>query len=254
MNAVSTASTVSGMSARRTRAARAVATVIASGAILVAALASTACGALPWAGGGGALMASGTLEADETVIAPLVSGTITALPLGAGARVNAGDVVVRIDDDTVQLQIRQAPDPATRESYLLQAQHYTLRSPLTGVVTRLPAHVGEVAVPGQVLLAVSNPSSLDLTLYVRLADLGRVSVGQQLVITTDPYPGRAFVGVVTSINEAAEFTPRNVQTQTDRLNLVFGVQATVTNEDGALRPGMPVDARFEAVAAGGGTR
>ena len=98
----------------------------------------------------------------------------------------------------------------------------------------------------RVLLAVSDLSSLKLTLYVRLADLGGVSVGQRLTVTADPYPGRTFEGTVTSINQEAEFTPRNVQTQSDRLNLVFGVQATVENADGALRPGMPVDARFEA--------
>ena len=127
----------------------------------------------------------------------------------------------------------------------MQAQDYTLRSPLTGVVTRVPAHPGELALPGQVLLAVSDLSMLRLTLYVRLADLGRVSVGQRLTVTAGPYPGRTFQGVVTSVNQQAEFTPRNVQTQTDRLNLVFGVQATVTNGDGALKAGMPVDARFE---------
>ena len=42
-----------------------------------------------------------------------------------------------------------------------------------------------------------------------------------------------------------------MQTQSDRLNLVFGVQATVTNGDGALKPGMPIDARF---GTSGGTR
>ncbi|MEI6665071.1 MAG: HlyD family efflux transporter periplasmic adaptor subunit [Chloroflexota bacterium] len=208
-------------------------------------LASTACGAIRWPGGSDALIASGTLEADETVIAPLVAGAITSLPVQAGSHVNRGDVVVAIDDQTVQLQIRQAPDPATREALLLQAQDFTLRSPLSGVVTRMPAHLGEVAVPGQVLLAVSDTSTLEVTLYIRLADLGRVSVGQRLAITADPYPGRTFTGTVTSINQQAEFTPRNVQTQTDRLNLVFGVQAKVTNEDGSLKPGMPIDARFE---------
>ena len=43
---------------------------------------------------------------------------------------------------------------------------------ITGVVTRVPAHVGELALPGQVLIAVSDLSTLKLTLYVRLADLG----------------------------------------------------------------------------------
>ena len=207
---------------------------------------ATGCTSIRWPGSGStALTASGTLEADETVIAPRVSGEIVALPVAAGARVAKGDVLAQIDDRAVQLQLRQAPDSATRETYQLQAQDYTLRSPLAGVVTRVPANAGELALPGQVLLAVSDLSMLRLTLYVRMADLGRVSVGQRLTITADPYPGRTFEGVVTSVNQQSEFTPRNVQTQTDRLNLVFGVQATVANADGALKAGMPVDARFE---------
>ena len=163
----------------------------------------------------------------------------------SGGHCAKGSVIARIDDRAVQLQVRQSPDPAARETFQLQAEDYTLRSPLTGVVTRVPAHVGELALPGQVLLAVSDLSSLKLTLYVRLADLGQVAVGQRLTVTTDPYPGRTFEGVVTSINQEAEFTPRNVQTQSDRMNLVFGVQATVANTDGALKPGMPIEARFD---------
>lgn len=213
---------------------------------LVAALVGAACSGLRWPGGGStALTASGTLEADETVIAARVSGQILDLPAPAGATVAAGDVLARLDDRAVRLQVRQAPDSAARETYQLQSEDYTLRSPITGVVTRVPAHVGEIALPGQVLLAVTDLSSLKLTLYIRLADLGGVAVGQRIAITADPYPGRTFDGTVTSVNQQAEFTPRNVQTQTDRLNLVFGVQATVTNPDGALKPGMPIEARFE---------
>lgn len=214
---------------------------------LLAALLATGCGVVPWPGSGSeAITASGTLEAEETVLAPRVSGEILTLPIPAGAPVAKGDVLARIDDRAVQLQVRQAPDAAARETFLLQAQDFTLRSPLTGMVTRVPAHQGELALPGQVLIAVSDLSTLKLTLYVRLADLGHVATGQRLVITADPYPGRTFEGVVTSINQQAEFTPRNVQTQSDRMNLVFGVQASVANADGALKPGMPVDARFEA--------
>ncbi len=192
-----------------------------------------------------ALTASGTLEADETLIAPRVTGTITSLPVEAGQPVAAGATLATIDDRLVQLQLRQAADPSTLFQLQLQAQDYTLRSPVAGIVTRLPAHLGELAVPGQVLLAVSDLSTLKLTLYVRQAELARVAVGQAIEVTADPYPDRRFRGTVTSINQHAEFTPRNVQTQSDRLNLVFGVQATVSNPDRALKPGMPVDARFE---------
>lgn len=214
--------------------------------VVVASLVASACASLPWQRDVGALTASGTLEAEETVIVSRVVGEIRALPIAAGSPVVKGEVLAHLDDRAIQLQLRQAPDSAARETAQLQAQDYTLHAPLTGVVTRVPVHVGELALPGQALLAVSDLSSLKLTLYVRLADLGQVAAGQRLSVTTDVYPGRAFEGIVTSNNQSAEFTPRNVQTQSDRLNLVFGVQATVVNGDGALKPGMPVDARFEA--------
>ena len=105
-------------------------------------------------------------------------------------------------------------------------------------------HAGEVASPGQTVVAISDLSSLDFTAYVLERDLGRVRVGQAVAVTADPFPGQTFSGVVTSINQRAEFTPRNVQTQADRLNLVFGVKVRVDNPDGSLKPGMPADATF----------
>ena len=159
-----------------------------------------------------------------------------------------GTLLVRIDDRAAQLAVRQALDPAARQTFELQAQDFELRSPPAGIVTRVPAHVGEVAFPGQALLAVADLSRLDLTLYVRLADLDRGRVGQAIEVTPDTDPSRVFRGVVTAVNQEAEFTPRNVQTRADRLNLVFGVRARVENADGWLKPGMPVDATFTAAA------
>jgi len=51
-----------------------------------------------------------------------------------------------------------------------------------------------------------------------------------------------FGGQVASIAGQAEFTPRNVQTQEERVNLVFAVRVRIPNPDGALKPGMPADA------------
>ena len=86
---------------------------------------------------------------------------------------------------------------------------------------------------------VADLSTLKLTAWVLERDLGKVSVGQVVQVTADPFPGKTFGGLVTSINTQAEFTPRNVQTQTDRLNLVFGVNMHVDNVDGLLKAGMP---------------
>lgn len=195
------------------------------------------------------LNASGTLEADETLISSQISARITALPLMEGSKVSAGDVVAKLDDRLLQLQLQEA-DVGTRRQLELQQDNYLLRAPIGGTVTRVPSKIGETAMPGQVLVALAPSDRLKLTLYVRESDLAGVSVGQELTVTADPFPGRTFGGRVTSINSRAEFTPRNVQTPTDRLNLVFGVQGVVSNPDGALKAGMPVDARFGSVAGG----
>ncbi|MFN8638681.1 MAG: efflux RND transporter periplasmic adaptor subunit [Dehalococcoidia bacterium] len=215
------------------------------GLVAASALVSGCAGlTLPWRSTSAALTATGTLEADERVVSARVSGMIIALPAEEGTEVRAGDVVARLDDRLVQLGIRQAPDTATRLNLEMQSQDYVLSAPVSGVVTRVPAHVGEMAFPGQALLAIADLSELDLTIYLDEVDLARVRVGQTVRLAADPYPGRVFEGTVASINQQAEFTPRNVQTRTDRLNLVFGVKAKVANPDGALKPGMPVDATF----------
>ncbi len=195
----------------------------------------------------GPLTASGTVEADEVLVASEVSGRLVALPAEEGRTVSAGDVLARVDDSLIQVQYQQA-DAATRQQLNVQLDRYTLRAPLAGVVTSAPVKPGEIVVPGQTVAAVANLRQLKLTLYVLERDLGRVRVGQSVDVSADPYPGRLFPGTVTSINSSAEFTPRNVQTQRDRVNLVFGVKVRVDNRDGALKPGMPVDAAFQSAS------
>jgi len=60
------------------------------------------------------------------------------------------------------------------------------------------------------------------------------------VVVADAFPDRKFDGTVASVSSKAEFTPRNIQTRTDRDRLVYPVEVRVKNPDGALRPGMPV--------------
>jgi multidrug resistance efflux pump len=196
----------------------------------------------PWMQPPGQLVASGTLEADEVLVGSEVAGRIVGLAL-EGQVIQAGQVVAQLDDSMLQLQLRQVDVP-TQQQLVIQAEKYQLRAPISGVVTRVPLHSGEVVGAGQTVLAVADLSSLEMMAYVLERDLGLVRVGQEVVVTADPFPGRAFHGVVTSTNQRAEFTPRNVQTQRDRLNLVFGVKIRVENPRGELKPGMPADAAF----------
>ena len=64
--------------------------------------------------------------------------------------------------------------------------------------------------------------------------------GAPAVVVADAWPGERFEGTVRTVSLEAEFTPRNIQTRTDRDRLVYPVEVTVRNRDGKLRAGMPV--------------
>jgi multidrug resistance efflux pump len=193
------------------------------------------------------LTASGTLEDDEVTISSEVAGRLSRLEIAEGQTVRAGEEVARLDNSLAQTQVQQAVSQADAlQIAQLTAQKYVITAPQAGSITRVPVHPGEVVTPGQMIGGVADLSTLKLTAWVPERDLGKVSVGQVVQMRADPFPGKMFEGLVTSVNSRAEFTPRNVQTQADRLNLVFGVNIQVDNVEGLLKAGMPVDVTFPA--------
>ncbi len=117
-------------------------------------------------------------------------------------------------------------------------------SPIAGVVSERLAEPGELAAPGSGLAILEDLGSLELTIYVPEARLGEVAVGEEARVGVDAYPGRAFTGRVSRIASKAEFTPKNVQTKDERVKQVFAVTVDLGDGEGALRPGMPADARL----------
>lgn len=123
-----------------------------------------------------------------------------------------------------------------------QLAQLTLTSPITGVVTSRSVHAGETATPGVTLLALANLDQVTLVIYIPENQIGRVQVERPVEVTVDSFADRIFTGWVTIIASEAEFTPRNVQTQEERVNMVFAVKVVIPNPDHALKPGMPADA------------
>jgi multidrug resistance efflux pump len=126
----------------------------------------------------------------------------------------------------------------------VQAEKATIASPLDGVVISRSIQPGESASPGVPLLAVADLKQMTLVAYVPEPRLGEVAVGQEVLVSVDAFPGRAFHGVVGIISSRAEFTPRTIQTQEERAETVFAVEVKLENTDGSLKPGMPADAEF----------
>ncbi len=118
----------------------------------------------------------------------------------------------------------------------------TIAAPIDGVVLRKNLEAGETANPGVPIVTLLDTKNLWLRAFVPETDIGRIRVGQPATITVDAYPGRGFAGAITEISSEAEFTPKNVQTKKERVNLVFRIKIAARNPDGVLKPGMPADA------------
>lgn len=118
----------------------------------------------------------------------------------------------------------------------------TLIAPMGGVVSTRSSQVGETASPGQPLLTVTNLDEVTLVIYIPQNRIGEVEIDQEVEVTVDSFPQRTFDGRIKSIAGEAEYTPRNIQTEEERVDLVFAVDVSIPNPDHALKPGMPADA------------
>ena len=79
-----------------------------------------------------------------------------------------------------------------------------------------------------------------MRVFIPEIQIGLVALGQLAVVTVDSVP-QSFTGKVTYISNEAEFTPKNVQTPDERVNLVFAVEISLSNPEHVLKPGMPAD-------------
>jgi multidrug resistance efflux pump len=139
-----------------------------------------------------------------------------------------------------EAQVEQAQ--AALDALLVLRDKQVIVAPVGGVVLEVSIRQGELAAPGGTLLTLGDLDQVTLTVYVPESRLGQVNVGQEVAVGVDSFPDRTFTGTVIAIADEAEFTPRNVQTQEERVNMVFAVDVRIPNPDHALKPGLPADA------------
>ena len=157
--------------------------------------------------------------------------------LRRGARVH------QIEAAEAAWQRAQAELVARRREYtqaFLIADH-------AGVIQWLPYQVGEYVPAGRAAATIHDPTDLWAKVYVPEAHLAQVNPGDTVSFAVDAHPDRRFTGTVVFVAATSEFTPRNVQTPDERLNLVYAVKITIAPGQNGLRAGMPADFFFGAL-------
>ncbi|MCX5668751.1 MAG: efflux RND transporter periplasmic adaptor subunit [Candidatus Omnitrophica bacterium] len=117
-----------------------------------------------------------------------------------------------------------------------------LASPLNGYILVKSSLAGEVVKSGTPVFTAVDLNNIWVTAYINEKDLGRVKLNQESEVTTDTFAGKKYKGRVSFVSSQAEFTPKFIQTQEERVKLVYRIKVQVDNSSLELKPGMPADA------------
>jgi multidrug resistance efflux pump len=170
---------------------------------------------------------------------------IKAAPKEAQAALDQAQVGV----DQAQTRLVQADKGVQQAQAQLeltdtQIEKLIIKAPVDGVVMVRSVQPGEVVQPGFTVLTLGQLSDLTIKVYIPEDLYGKINLGDKAQVSSDSFPNQTFEAVVVRIADQAEYTPRNVQTKNDRATTVFAIKLSVTNPDGKLKPGMPVDVQF----------
>jgi HlyD family secretion protein len=131
-----------------------------------------------------------------------------------------------------------------RLAFLLrQSQETVVKAPADGIVESLDLRPGDLVAANQPVARILEPGQLWVRVWVPEPLLGRVRLGQKVAVTVDTYPKRDFSGRVVEIRQQGEYTPRNIQTLKQRMDLVFGVKVAIDSTP-ELKPGMAAQVRL----------
>lgn len=143
-----------------------------------------------------------------------------------------------ITDNALALQYQ-------REQIEEQIRKSTIKAPITGTILTKYAEPGEFVTPGRPLCKVADLNDMYLRSYFTAAQLADIRIGQKVTVIADFGDDKQYEypGTITWIAQESEFTPKSIQTNDSRANLVYAVKVSVKN-DGRLKLGQYGEVRL----------
>lgn len=127
-------------------------------------------------------------------------------------------------------------------------QDAELRAPAAGTIQSRILEPGDMASPQRPVYTLAITEPLWARVYLSETVLGKVRPGMPARLQSDSFPGKSYSGWVGYISPSAEFTPKAVQTEDTRTDLVYQARVFTCNPQGELRLGMPVTVRLDLKA------
>ncbi len=121
-----------------------------------------------------------------------------------------------------------------------------IKAPANGTILEKYRSQGEVTAPGQPLFKLAGLDELTLRVYVSGSQLPGIKLNDQVIVKVDGIDGELveLPGTIQWISDRSEFTPKTIQTRSERVNLVYAMEVRTRN-DGKLKIGMPGEVVFD---------
>ncbi len=216
----------------------------------------------------GEFLYAGTIEATKVDLSARISSAISAVNVQEGDHVAENQELVALACEDVKVASELANENYHRTIGLYRAgtasqdtmdnvknrkedadvrlSWCSIESPISGTVLSRYHEPGEWVNPGTKLLTLANIKDIWAYIYVPQPEVSRLQPGMKLKGYLPELNNREFDGKIVKINDEAEFTPKNVQTQSERERLVFGVKVSFlgSNEQEILKPGMTIEVKL----------
>ena len=114
-----------------------------------------------------------------------------------------------------------------------------IKAPVDGVILTRFKEIGAITNAGESILEIAKTDEFWVRAYIDEKNLGNIKPGLKMSVQTDSR-SENYEGVIGFISPVAEFTPKNIETQELRADLVYSFRVIVKNPDDKIRQGMPV--------------
>ncbi|RKH10398.1 HlyD family efflux transporter periplasmic adaptor subunit [Corallococcus sp. CA053C] len=144
----------------------------------------------------------------------------------ATTRASLAEAEATVKTSRQQIEVARA-SAATIKTRIADA---TLKSPATGRVLYRLAEPGEVLAPGGPALTLVNLEDVYMEIFLPASEAARMKLGSEARLTVDFEPDRSIPGYVSFVSPEAQFTPKQVETKSEREKLMFRVKLQVPRE------------------------
>ena len=185
-----------------------------------------------------ALVGKGFISKADVQTAEAVVTAAQASLIAARNSLSLAEEGVRAEDRAASEASRNAAF-ADRRAVQTDIADARITAAEPGQVLTRAREVGAIVQPGQTVLTVALTQPVRIRAYVTEPDLARIHPGMSVTVSVDGSSKRwpARIGYIAPV---AEFTPKTVQTEQLRADLVYRVRLTVDDPKGELRQGQPV--------------